>query len=144
MIGYLIFACGILFGAGLAISTMAKPEVIFSFLYLEDMGLLIVLLTAAFIAGISFQLFKGKKAPLTNMVRGIRNYPLGKNTMLGGILFGLGWGISGVCPGAAYASLGMGNAKILFAIVGMLIGVLLYFFSAKKYPQSKIIVDHDK
>ncbi|MFB6200522.1 MAG: YeeE/YedE family protein, partial [Halorhabdus sp.] len=40
-------------------------------------------------------------------------------------LSGLGWGISGVCPGSGYASLGIGNWPILIAIAGMFVGAYL-------------------
>ena len=39
--------------------------------------------------------------------------------------FGVGWGLSGICPGAAYASLGVGNLPILWAIGGMFAGAYL-------------------
>ncbi|MEF8822151.1 MAG: DUF6691 family protein, partial [Halovenus sp.] len=37
-------------------------------------------------------------------------------------IFGVGWGLSGICPGAAYASLGVGNWPILYALGGMFLG----------------------
>ena len=40
-------------------------------------------------------------------------------------IFGVGWGLSGICPGAAYASLGIGNVTILWAVVGMFAGAYL-------------------
>ena len=47
---------------------------------------------------------------------------LGRGTILGAVLFGLGWGISGVCPGAALASVGIGNYPIFLALGGMFLG----------------------
>jgi len=44
------------------------------------------------------------------------------NVVLGGGIFGVGWGLSGICPGTAYASPGVGNLTILYAILGMFAG----------------------
>ena len=45
--------------------------------------------------------------------------------MVGGGVFGVGWGLSGICPGAAYASLGIGNTVILYGVAGMFLGAYL-------------------
>jgi len=45
-----------------------------------------------------------------------------KYVIIGGTIFGVGWGVSGMCPGACYASLGIGNYQILWGIAGMFIG----------------------
>ena len=44
------------------------------------------------------------------------------DTIIGAIIFGLGWGLSGLCPGSAMASLGVGNLPSLIGIAGMFIG----------------------
>jgi uncharacterized membrane protein YedE/YeeE len=45
-----------------------------------------------------------------------------RKVLIGGMMFGVGWGLSGICPGAAHASLGIGNYPILWAVVGILLG----------------------
>lgn len=142
----LLLVGGLIFGFGLAYSGMAKPEVVLSFLQLNDLGLLFVMLPAALIAGVTFHaLHKSKKkAPWTNLSYGFRRYPLGRNTILGGFIFGIGWGISGICPGASYASLGMGNYPIIFAILAMGVGASSYFYFAKYFPNNPLVKDHDK
>ena len=45
--------------------------------------------------------------------------------VVGGGIFGVGWGLSGICPGAAYASLGIGNTVILYGVAGMFVGAYL-------------------
>lgn len=47
---------------------------------------------------------------------------LNRNTILGAIIFGIGWGISGQCPGSALASLGIGNIPVLIGIAAMFAG----------------------
>lgn len=45
-----------------------------------------------------------------------------RNMVAGGSIFGVGWGLSGICPGAAYNSVGIGNYPVLVAIAGMFVG----------------------
>ncbi|WP_049981359.1 DUF6691 family protein [Halolamina rubra] len=120
----LIFVGGLVFGVGLAVSRMARPEVVLDFLQFEDFGLLFVMGGAALVAGPVFHLAtrSGKRAPLTDRVYDLRRKTLDSNVLLGGVVFGVGWGISGICPGAAYASVGIGNWPILAGIAGMFVG----------------------
>jgi len=48
-----------------------------------------------------------------------------RDVVVGGGVFGVGWGLSGICPGAAYASLGIGNTVILYGVAGMFVGTYL-------------------
>lgn len=119
-----IFAGGLVFGFGLAVSNLARPEVVLDFLQLEDFGLLFVMGGAAITTGAVFAGAArfGNRAPLTNTVYRRRLKRFDRNVVLGGALFGVGWGLSGICPGAAYASIGLGNWPILWALVGMFTG----------------------
>ncbi|WP_255190625.1 YeeE/YedE family protein [Natronobeatus ordinarius] len=135
----LVFAGGLLFGFGLGFSHMAQPEVVLSFLQLRDLGLLFVMFGAAIVTGLTFFLatrFLGD-APLTGDGYGRRLKALDRNVLFGGAIFGVGWGLSGICPGAAYASLGIGNLPILWGIAGMFIGAYAqgYVRSASDEPR---------
>jgi hypothetical protein len=123
----LIYAGGLLFGFGLAYSHMARPEVVLQFLHLEDFGLLFVMGGAAVVTGTTFAVAThlDATAPLTNRNYGRRLKSFDRNVLLGGAIFGVGWGVSGLCPGAAYASLGIGNYPVLIAIAGMFGGAYL-------------------
>ena len=120
----LVFVGGLLFGFGLAVSHMAQPEVVLSFLQLDDLGLLFVMGGAAVVTGLTFGIASrsGARAPLTGERFGRRLKSFDRNVVIGGVIFGVGWGLSGICPGAAYASLGIGNYPILLAIAGMFAG----------------------
>ena len=120
----LIFGGGLIFGFGLGFSHMARPEVVLNFLQFEDFGLLFVMGGAAVVTGIAFALMPRlrDRAPLTGNTYGRRLKPFDRNVLIGGTIFGVGWGLSGICPGAAYASLGVGNVTILWAIAGMFVG----------------------
>ncbi|MFB6131404.1 MAG: DUF6691 family protein [Salinigranum sp.] len=123
----LILLGGLVFGFGLGYSHMARPEVVLNFLQFDDFGLLFVMGGAAVVTAVTFAVATTvlDRAPLTRRtyVRRVKN--LDRNVIVGGGIFGVGWGISGICPGAAYASLGVGNVPILFAIAGMFFGAYL-------------------
>ncbi|WP_442908215.1 DUF6691 family protein [Halobacterium sp. KA-6] len=115
---------GLVFGFGLALSEMAKPEVVLDFLQLEDLGLVFVMGGAAVVSGLSFFVATRylDRAPVTGTRYSRRLKDLDRNVVGGGAVFGVGWGISGICPGAAYASLGIGNLPILWGVAGMVLG----------------------
>jgi uncharacterized membrane protein YedE/YeeE len=119
-----VFLGGLVFGVGLAVSEMAKPEVVLNFLQFEDFGLLLVMGGAAVTTGIIFAVAEavGDSAPLTGQDYGRRLKSFDRNVLVGGTIFGVGWGVSGICPGAAYASLGIGNVAVLWGIGGMFLG----------------------
>ncbi len=120
----LVLVGGLVFGFGLGLSRMARPEVVLDFLQLEDFGLLFVMGGAALVTAVVFAVATryGDEAPLTGRPYRRRVRELDRNVLVGGGIFGVGWGVSGICPGAAYASLGIGNVTILWAIAGMFAG----------------------
>jgi uncharacterized membrane protein YedE/YeeE len=127
-----VLAGGVLFGFGLAMSTMISPEVVLSFLQLQDFGLMLVLGGAVVVTMISYTLAPRLMArPLCEPAFGTRPSRLDRETVVGAAVFGVGWGLCGVCPGPAIAGLGAGNWPLLFALTGMLVGAYVHgrFFS---------------
>ena len=124
LVQLVVYAGGMLFGLGLAVSRMARPEIVLDFLQLEDFGLVLVMGGAVAVTGVTFAAARRSpfRAPLTGRPFTLRRKPFDRHVLLGGGIFGVGWGLSGVCPGAAYASLGIGNLPILWAIAGMFVG----------------------
>lgn len=122
-----IYIGGLIFGFGLALSGMARPEVVLDFLQFDDFGLLFVMGGAAIVTGLTFAVATRylDQAPLTGATYRRRVKDLDRNVVIGGSIFGIGWGVSGICPGAAYASVGIGNYPILWAIAGMFLGAYL-------------------
>ena len=118
---------GLIFGFGLGFSHMARPEVVIDFLTFEDFGLLFVMFGGSIVAGLAFWALSstGGNAPLTGRPYARRLKSFDRNVLIGGSIFGVGWGLSGICPGAAYASLGVGNLTILYALAGMFLGAYL-------------------
>jgi uncharacterized protein len=122
-----VLLSGALFGAGLALSTMVKPEVVLSFLRLKDFGLLLVLGSATTITALVYQLLpRLARKPLFEAAFGKHVSLMNRDTLLGAAVFGIGWGISGVCPGPAIAGLGTGNLSLLWSIAGLFAGAYLH------------------
>ncbi|MFC6754702.1 DUF6691 family protein [Halorubrum tibetense] len=123
----LVFLGGAVFGVGLAVSQMARPEIVLEFLQFRDFGLAFVMGGASVVVGVTFWALtlSGRSAPLTGKRFGRRLKSLDRDFVVGGGVFGVGWGLSGICPGAAYASLGIGNVVILYGVAGMFLGAYL-------------------
>ncbi len=121
-----VLLCGILFGAGLSVATMTKPEVVLDFLLFRDLGLLIVLGSGVLVTLIAYQMAPrlfGK--PLCEKTFATYSAALNARTLIGAGIFGLGWGICGVCPGPAIAGLGVGNWPMLYALAGIATGAYI-------------------
>ena len=123
----LVFVGGFVFGIGLAVSQMARPEIVLAFLQFSDLGLVFVMGGAAAVVSIVFWTASSSEltAPLSGRRYTRRLKSKDKDVVVGGSIFGVGWGLSGICPGAAYASLGIGNIVILYGIAGMFVGAYL-------------------
>ncbi len=118
-----IFLGGALFGFGLTWSGMNKPEVVLTFLRFEDYGLMLVLGFATSTTLLVYQLApRLMRKPLLESSFGSHFSGDLKPTLIGAAIFGVGWGVSGVCPAPAIAGLGMGSWNLLVALAGMLAG----------------------
>lgn len=118
---------GALFGAGLALSGMVRPEVVLDFLMFRDLGLLLVLGGAALTAMLAFRLAPWLlQRPLLGGWFHVHPARLDRRSVLGAALFGIGWGISGVCPAPAIAGLGAGDWRLLWCVAGMFLGAWIH------------------
>lgn len=114
---------GALFGFGLSLSTMVKPEVVLSFLRFQDFGLLLVLGGAVVVTLLSYQLAPRWMAkPLLEPAFDRHLAKMDRRTITGASIFGIGWGLCGVCPGPAIAGLGTGGWPLLIALAGIFAG----------------------
>ncbi|WP_239061807.1 DUF6691 family protein [Ideonella livida] len=124
-----VFLCGGLFGYGLSLSTMIQPQVVLSFLRWQDFGLTLVMGGGVAVILLAYGLGpRLLRQPLLGG-RGVgfdaHLARLDRPTVLGSALFGVGWGLCGVCPGPAIAGLGAGMTDLLWALAGMAGGALL-------------------
>ncbi|EGI78089.1 DUF6691 family protein [Hylemonella gracilis] len=125
-------AAGALFGFGLSLSGMVRPEVVLSFLRLQDWGLMLVMGGAVLVVLLAYQGAPRLLArPLLGGTFGQHPSVWNRDTWQGAALFGLGWGLCGVCPGPAIAGLGTGNLDLLWALAGIALGALAQGLRAK-------------
>ena len=118
---------GLLFGFGLAVSRMVQPEVVLSFLRLQDFGLLLVLGGAVAVTLITYQLVpRVLKRPLFEVAFEVKRSPMNRRTIGGAAIFGIGWGLCGVCPGPAIAGLGAGIWILALALIGIAVGAYVH------------------
>ena len=125
-------AAGALFGFGLSYATMIRPEVVLSFLRFEDFGLMLVMGGAVLVVLLAYKLAPRLLArPLLG--DSFHKHPSvwNRDTLTGSALFGVGWGLCGVCPGPAIAGLGAGNWSLLWALGGIALGALAQGLRAK-------------
>ncbi len=127
---------GALFGFGLALSTMVQPEVVIAFLLWRDMGLLLVLGGAVLVTFITYRFLpKLASKPWIGESFGTHPSEMSPRTLVGAAIFGVGWGLCGVCPGPAIAGLGVGNWPLLYALAGLAAGAFVQGrFFAQKNP----------
>ena len=123
----MVLASGALFGFGLALSTMIRPEVVLSFLRWQDFGLVLVLGGAVIVTFFAYRFGpRLLSKPLFGAGFGKHPSELNRSTIVGAAIFGVGWGISGVCPGPAIAGLGAGQWELLISVAAMLAGAWVH------------------
>jgi len=130
---FMVLLCGALFGFGLARSTMLSPEVVLSFLQWRDFGLLLVMAGAVAVTWLAYHFApRLLRRPVFGGEFGRHPSILDRRTLLGAAIFGVGWGLCGVCPGPALAGLGAGNWPVVYALAGIFAGAFLHGrFAAK-------------
>jgi uncharacterized membrane protein YedE/YeeE len=116
---------GAFFGIGLSVATMIQPEVVLSFLHFKDFGLMLVMGGAVLVVLVTYKIApRVLKRPLLDDHFHAHPSAWNRDTLLGAALFGVGWGLCGVCPGPAIAALGTGNWDLMWALGGIAIGAL--------------------
>ncbi|GAB3189728.1 DUF6691 family protein [Hydrogenophaga aquatica] len=126
-------AAGVLFGFGLALSTMVQPEVVLSFLRFQDFGLMLVMGGAVAVTLLAYKLaphLMGRPLLGGHFHRHVSTW--NRDTLQGAAIFGVGWGLCGVCPGPAIAGLGTGNWTLLWALLGIALGALAQGWRASR------------
>lgn len=132
---FFVALSGAIFGFGLALSTMVQPEVVLAFLKWRDMGLLLVLGGAVVVTFIAYRVVPRLRA--TPFAGGeYQEHPsdMSGRTLLGAALFGIGWGLCGVCPGPAIAGLGVGNWPLAVSLAGLALGA---YVQGRFFPNRK-------
>ena len=125
--------CGVLFGFGLALSGMTDTTKVIGFLDIFGQwvpDLIFVMVGAIAVSVIAFALIKKKTAPIMADKFELPSAKhLDKKLIGGGILFGIGWGLYGYCPGPAIAALAYMESSAVIFIIAMLAGMFSFHFA---------------
>lgn len=127
---------GILFGFGLSLSHMVDPAVVVGFADVTgtwDPRLLLVMAGALLVTMISFPLIlKNCKAPVCDQKFFLpEKKTIDRPLILGAVIFGIGWGLGGVCPGPAVAALAFGMKETLIFLAALAGGMLIFSLTPK-------------
>ncbi|WP_134677837.1 DUF6691 family protein [Ectopseudomonas khazarica] len=124
------FVCGLLFGIGLLLAGMADPAKVLAFLDLGghwDPSLALVMAGAIGVAALPLNLARRRtRALLGGAMQLPTRRDLDARLIGGSLLFGIGWGIAGICPGPALAILLSGHWQAPLFVVAMLAGMLIF------------------
>ena len=139
------FLVGLLFGLGLILSGMTDPGKVLGFLDLAglwDPSLAFVMGGAIAVGALAFAVAKKRTR---SFLGGAMHVPtardIDKRLVLGSLLFGVGWGLAGFCPGPAIVSAAAGQPKAMVFVVAMLAGMWL-FEMLERWAQRTSIKGH--
>ncbi|MGJ4890798.1 DUF6691 family protein [Bradyrhizobium sp. HKCCYLR20261] len=137
------FIVGLVFGLGLLLSGMSNPEKVLSFLDLAairsggwDPSLMLVMAGAVGVTFVGFRLVLRRQRPvLDDRFHLPPSQTLDWRIATGPAIFGIGWGLAGICPGPAFVALGYGSPAIALFVVAMFIGMAAARMLANRRPQ---------
>ncbi|HZX15667.1 MAG TPA: DUF6691 family protein [Pseudomonas sp.] len=126
----LAFLAGVIFGIGLLSAGMANPAKVLGFLDLAgawDPSLALVMAAAIGVAFLPFSWARWQRSSLLGAPMQLPvKRELDRRLIGGSLLFGIGWGIAGICPGPAVAILLTGRWQVLLFVAAMLVGMVVF------------------
>jgi uncharacterized membrane protein YedE/YeeE len=135
------FLAGLLFGLGLILSGMTNPAKVLGFLDLFgqwDPSLAFVMGGAILVGVFAFTLAKKRT---TNFFGGALHLPkashIDKRLVIGSLMFGVGWGLAGFCPGPVLVSMASGHEKALIFVIAMLVGMVGFEMAERNLRNKK-------
>src|SRR5262245_25937236 len=124
------FLCGLIFGIGLLVSGMAQPTKVLNFLDLFgtwDMSLAFVMAAALMVSGVGYGLARQRERPLFASQNFWPNRSdIDAPLITGAIIFGVGWGLAGLCPGPALVNLATLSPEVIVFVAAMAAGMIVH------------------
>lgn len=135
---------GLVFGLGLIVSGMANPAKVLGFLDLAgawDPSLAFVMAGAIAVAALAFALAKKRTVSFLGAAMRLpgSSRDIDRRLVFGSVLFGVGWGVAGFCPGPGLVALGMGEIKALVFVAAMLAGMGIFEFIERRKQQASLL-----
>jgi uncharacterized protein len=129
---------GLVFGLGLIVSGMANPAKVLGFLDLGgawDPSLAFVMAGATAVAAIAFEVARRRNSALLGDAMQLpATRDIDRRLVIGSLLFGIGWGVAGFCPGPGLVAMGMGEFKALVFVAAMLSGMGIFEWLERRKP----------
>jgi uncharacterized membrane protein YedE/YeeE len=133
------FLSGLLFGLGLIISQMVDPAKVLGFLDIFgdwDPSLAFVMGGAVVVSALGYQIAKRRGVPvLAPRLEIPDRQDLDQHLIGGAAIFGIGWGLLGLCPGPALVALTFGPWQVLVFVPAMIAGMALFRFRTQYWLQ---------
>ncbi|NNC36601.1 MAG: YeeE/YedE family protein [Acidimicrobiales bacterium] len=124
------FVVGLIFSFGLIVSQMIDPLKVLNFLDIFgnwDPSLALVLISAIIVTLIGYKLVLSRQTPIfEDLFRVPGSSEIDLKLLVGAALFGIGWGLIGLCPGPALAGIGLVIPQIFLFVVAVIIGINAY------------------
>ncbi|QAV22265.1 DUF6691 family protein [Proteus hauseri] len=129
MTKFVAFLSGLLFSAGLIVGGMSDPQKILAFLDITgnwDPSLFVIMGVGLSVSIISYQFARYRQKSLLACTMAIpTNSVIDKPLVIGSVLFGIGWGLAGICPGPGLVLAGAGFYQGGLFVLAMIAGWLL-------------------
>ncbi|SFI27262.1 DUF6691 family protein [Albimonas pacifica] len=141
----LAFVVGLAFGLGLLVSDMANPARVLAFLDVLaipagtwDPTLMFVMAGAMSVSAAAWLLARPRRAAVFGgAMPGPARPQIDARLVGGSALFGIGWGLSGICPGGGLAALAIGGAPVAVFLAAMVAGMALFALVDRRFAQAR-------
>lgn len=139
------FVVGLMFGLGLLLSGMTDPGKVLGFLDIAgnwDPSLAFVMGGAITVAFFAFALARRRTtAFLGGAMHLPGTAPIDRRLLIGSLVFGVGWGLAGFCPGPAVVAAGAGLTEALVFTLAMIAGMAVHGFAAQPAARSGPVLE---
>ena len=140
MIALASLLSGLVFGLGLIVSGMANPAKVLGFLDLAghwDPSLAFVMAGAIAVGSVAFLAARRRSMSLLGAAMRLpSSREIDRRLVMGSLIFGVGWGIAGFCPGPGLVALGMGEGKAFVFVLAMLAGMGIFELIEHRAPRA--------
>lgn len=130
-----VLIVGMLFGIILVKSEVVSWFRIQKMFRFEEAHMYLIIASAIVVGAISLLIIKRLDArTVEGEVIEVQNKPFTRGVVIGGIIFGMGWAVTGACPGPIYAQIGSGEYVAVVTFLGAIGGMFLYALLQPKLP----------
>ena len=138
------FLCGLIFGSGLLISGMTQPTKVLGFLDVFgrwDPALAFVMAAALAVSGAGYALIRRQRPLFAPRLFWPAKTKIDRALAVGSALFGIGWGLAGLCPGPALENLASLSPRVFAFVLAMIVGMTVKDLWQARLPSPAVIED---